>query len=410
MAEIGNDQLTTDIKAVKTLMRNNEKAQEIKGGRVLIVGFGREGKSTRAWLAKHRPECSVSIADAKDGDIYLREISSFDTVIRSPGVSPDKLIAATYITTATNIFFSNVLGTTIGITGTKGKSTTASLIAHILSKHYKDVRLCGNIGYPMLDALEHATRDTVFVIELSSHQLVDIRYSPHIAVLLEVVPEHLDYYPDFAAYKRAKENIFQFQKSGDYVVRGEKGGEMFESTLRGNAKNITAAVKVARLMNVPQGVIASALKTFTPLPHRLEFVGEIAGVTYVNDSLATIPEATIHALNALGGDVATLIAGGFDRGVSYDALGKRLAQSTVTTLILFPDTGKKIRCAVELAQPNPSIRFVEVRTMKDAVKAAKKYTPKGAMCLLSPASASFNLFADYEDRGNQFRTIVNKSG
>ena len=162
-------------------------------------------------------------------------------------------------------------GNTIGVTGTKGKSTTTSLIAHILSAAHKDVRLVGNIGKPMLDEVDNSTADTVFVIELSSHQLVDIRYSPHIAVLLNIVPEHLDYYPNFASYKRAKENIFRFQQPGDHLVRNEKATVPFVTKLLGNAENISAAVKVARLMHIPDVDIVRLLSTFSPLPPPFSF-------------------------------------------------------------------------------------------------------------------------------------------
>jgi len=383
--------------------------KEIRGTRVLIVGYGSEGKSVRSYLTKNEPGVSVDVTDQKDGTQYLSMLDAYDTVIRSPGVPPYAFTTRAWVTTATNIFFSQAQGMTIGVTGTKGKSTTASLIAHLLRATYADVRLCGNIGYPMLDALKKATKDTVFVVELSSHQLVDVRYSPHIAVLLSVVPEHLDYYPDFAAYTRAKENIYRFQGRNDRLIRSEKNDERFDSSLMGNDENIAAAVRVARMLSVPEATIRAALKTFIPLPHRLELVGTFGGIQYVNDSLATIPEATIHALDALGSRVATLIAGGYDRGIPYDQLGNRLVKSSVQTLILFPDTGKKIQHAVVSASAVHAIRFVPVNTMEEAVCAAKKYTPKDAICLLSPASASFNLFTNYEDRGNQFCTLVRTS-
>lgn len=378
--------------------------EEIRGNSILIVGYGREGKSAEAWLTNHYPHAKITVSDS-----WHLPKKTFDTVIRSPGVSPYALRAPGYITTATNIFFSRVQGVTIGITGTKGKSTTTSLIAHILSGCFLDVRLVGNIGTPMLDELDTSTKDTIFVIELSSHQLVDMRYSPHIAVLLSIVPEHMDYYPDFESYKRAKENIFRFQKSGDHLVRSEKTGEQFTTKLLGNQENIAAAVRVARLMNVPEETIRKQLASFTPLPHRLEFVGEFRGIRFYNDSLATIPEATIHALESLGPHVSTLIAGGYDRNLSYETLGVYLAKSSVKALILFPDTGEKIEKALDVHRVS-GITYHDVSTMQEAVRLAYKHSPKGKICLLSPASASYNLFRDYADRGNQFKEWVKKLG
>ncbi len=389
------------------------ETSEIRGKSVLILGYGREGKSVHAWLEKHYPAMRIGIADKqRDGEKYLAHLRDYDTVIRSPGVSPYLPEIARfvkdggYLTTATNIFFSRAKGVTIGITGTKGKSTTSSLIAHILSALNPDVRLVGNIGTPMLDELESATPETIFVIELSSHQLVDIRYSPHIAVLLDIVPEHLDYYPDFSAYKRAKENIFRFQGRNDHVIR-ESSQYSAPTKLVGNQKNIAAAVAVARFMKVPERVINKQLATFTPLPHRLEFVGEYNGIRFYNDSLATIPQATMHALAALRDDVATLLVGGYDRHLDYSELGAYLKRHPVANLILFPDTGEKIWAAVPEDAKN-RMRAFPVGSMEEAVTLAYTHTHKGKICLLSPASASYNLFRDYADRGEQFTEWVRR--
>ena len=378
------------------------RMNEIKGSSALIIGYGREGKSVESWLKLHYNTMRIAVSDSTS---IPKE--AFDTVIRSPGVSPYTLHVSGHVTTPTNIFFSLVSGRTIGVTGTKGKSTTASLIAHILSAVYPDVRLVGNIGVPMLDELDSSTKDTVFVVELSSHQLSDIRYSPHIAVVLGIVPEHLDYYPDFDSYRRAKENIFRFQKPGDHIVRNGKERVPFKTNLLGNEENISAAVSASRLMKVPEEIIRKQLLSFVSLPHRLEYAGEFCGIRFYNDSLSTIPEAAIHALDALGPDVTTLIAGGFDRGLSYEVLGKRLAKSSVRTLILFPDTGEKIWKSI----PKKSlIKKFDVHSMEEAVRIAKVQTPEGKICLLSPASASFNLFRDYVDRGEQFKEWVKRLG
>lgn len=454
------------------------KTPEIKGKSVLILGYGREGKSIHRWLMTHYPDMRVGIADRRvktdsttgeidngaavyNGEGYLFHLDEYDTVVRSPGISPylpevsEYIKKGGHVTSATNIFFSLVRGTTIGITGTKGKSTTSSLIAHILSSAIKDVRLAGNIGEPMLDSLDTADANTVFVLELSSHQLLDCRYSPHIAVMLGIVSEHLDYYPDFLSYVNAKGNITRHQVAGDYFVynpthtyvreiakttaanhvrfgadktselqtyiqRGiimvnAKDGEspvinLADVPLLGNVENVLAAVTVAQLMDVPVISIAAAITPFQSLPHRLEYVGEYRGVRFYNDSLATIPQATVHALEALGPDVVTLLAGGYDRSVDFTELGAYLRSHFVPTLILFPDTGEKIWEAIGEVQQDYPIQKFEVSSMEEAVRLAYKHTPQGKICLLSPASASYNMFRDYEDRGNQFKTAVRELG
>jgi len=437
------------------------KSAEVHGTKILILGYGKEGKSVEKWFHTHYPECTIHIADKQSaGSGYLDALASYDTVVRSPGI-PERLPeiqqymkSGGHVTSATNIFFSVVKGTTIGITGTKGKSTTTSLIAHILSAHFSDVRLAGNIGYPMLNSLESSTQDTKHVLELSSHQLLDCRYSPHIAVLLAIVPEHLDYYPDLSTYANAKANIFRRQRANDslvynpdhtlvhelaahtksrkftYVTRSDDRAHtniqnriitlekelesipvipLSEIPLLGNIENALAAVTVSDLMGVPPRVIASAIRSFQPLPHRLEHVGVFRGIRFYNDSLATIPEATIHALESLGRDVSTLIAGGYDRHLQFDALGAYLRQHPVQTLILFPDTGKVILDAIGMSKPNQNNPFM-VHSMEEAVRIAFDRTPPGKICLLSPASASYNLFKSYEDRGNQFKEQIRLQG
>lgn len=454
----------------KSTMRTPKTHSEIRGTSVLIAGYGREGKSVHAWVKSQYPAVRVGIADTREltqeeisgaalftGADYLSHLSEYDTVIRSPGISPfapkiaSYLARGGYMTSATNIFFSLCPGMVVGVTGTKGKSTTASLIAHILSRRFPDVRLVGNIGVPMLDCLAGATPKTVFVSELSSHQLYDIRYSPHVAVFLPMAPEHQDYYPDIKTYAEAKTHIAAYQGADDVLVYDGSNQEIVdllrnfpaqrrlyasspetteavrfegdalavrdtvvvkreEISLRGNNHPILAASAVSDVLGVSADVLAAALRTFAPLPHRLELVGEYNGVRYVNDSLATIPEACVHALDALGTDVATLIAGGYSRGLSQEVLALRLVHSHVKSLILFPDTGEQLRAALQAADPKSPIQTHAVYSMEDAVRLAVSLTPKGKICLLSPAAASFNLFRDYKDRGEQFAMWVKKLG
>ena len=446
-------------------------------GSVVVVGYGREGRSVHRFLLSAGLATEVAIADRNpvqpvapaarvhQGPGYLEHLNPYDTIVRSPGVPTGlpELTAARAagkcVTSATNIFFERSPGRIVGVTGTKGKSTTSSLTARVLAGGLADVRLVGNIGKPALDDIEGATEDTLFVMELSSQQLDDALRSPTVSVVLAVVPEHLDFHGDFEAYLDAKANIVRYQAAGDHVVfnpghptaatiaglsagtpvrfssadrpsldcyvkedqivaRYRAGGmaEIMPASAvpllgAGNLENVLAAVSVATIFEVPPPVIRAALESFTPLPHRLEFAGERQGIRFYNDSLATIPQAVIHAMKALGGDVTTLIAGGHDRGVSYDELASYLSSSSLRALILFEPVGERLWRAVEATNRGAGrLKRYDVSSMADAVRVAFEVTPQGGICLLSPGAASFGSFRDYEDRGNQFKALVASHG
>ncbi|HEB13513.1 MAG TPA: UDP-N-acetylmuramoyl-L-alanine--D-glutamate ligase [candidate division CPR3 bacterium] len=402
------------------------KLSELKNKKILVLGFGREGKDTYDFLKKKGLGSVIGIADIKEdlqkeeatmhlGSSYLKAIGEYDIIIRSPGIPLSKiqehLTSQQTLTSQTEIFFSNMKGTIIGITGTKGKSTTASLMYEVLKKEGVRAHLIGNIGKPVLEFLYNNSEDDVFVYELSSFQLATLKISPHIAVFLNLYEEHLDWHGTFKEYAESKANITRFQTIKDYIifnkeddkvkaiVDGSKAQKIGFKENRG--KNMAASKEpillVAELFGIPQKTAEKTVQEFKGLEHRLQKVGTYNGITFYNDSLATIPEATIAALDILGEDVQTLIAGGLDRGVSYEELGKRIQESNIETLILFKDTGDKILRAV-----NNNIKHIFVDSMEEAVENAFKATNNGRICLLSPASSSFNLFKDYEDRGNQF--------
>ncbi|MCP6726673.1 MAG: UDP-N-acetylmuramoyl-L-alanine--D-glutamate ligase [Patescibacteria group bacterium] len=403
------------------------KLSELKNKRILILGFGREGRDTYAFLKKEGLGSVIGIADKREniekedatmhlGSSYMKAITEYDIIIRSPGIPlnniQEYLTEKQTLISQTEIFFSNMKGSIIGITGTKGKSTTASLIYEVLKKEGIQVHLIGNIGKPVLQFLQNSSTDDVFVYELSSFQLAALKISPHIAVILNLYEEHLDWHGNLEEYIKAKTNITRFQTADDYlvfnkeddkvkaIVDGSKAQKIGFKENRG--KNMAASKEpillVAELFGIPQKTAEKTIEEFKGLEHRLQKVGTYNGITFYNDSLATIPEATIAALDILGKDVQTLIAGGLDRGISYEKLGKRIQNSKIKTLILFPETGKKILQAID----NPAFKHIFVDTMQEALNAAFVETENGKICLLSPASSSFNLFKDYEDRGNQF--------
>lgn len=379
--------------------------------KVLILGFGREGKSVLNYYIKHYPQIKVDTADKNEGENYLDKLQDYDVIIKSPGIPylPEIKEAQKQgkaISSATQIFFNYFKGQIIGVTGTKGKSTTASLIYDVLKKGGIDVHLMGNIGKPALDILDQLDKNSVVIYELSSFQLEDLDKSPHIAVITNIYLEHLDHHGNFENYKAAKFNITRFQTEKDYLIYNkdvavESNAKKMPFIPTNNLDDSIPAKYIGKLFGIPQEIVNKAIEDFKPLPHRLEFVGEFKGVKFYNDSLATIPQATIGALQALGENVETLITGGFDRGVNYSVLGKVIAKSKIKTLILFPETGEKIQKTVK-----NTVKSFNVNSMKEAVKLAFENTSKGKIVLLSPASSSFNLFKDYADRGSQFKKFV----
>lgn len=438
----------------------------LKNKKILIVGKGIEGKAIEAYLRLHLRGGKVNIVDQKDGDDYLDNQKNYDIAIKSPGVKPE-LIKIPY-TTVTNIFLSNTKGKVIGITGTKGKSTTSTLIYKMLKKQGLDAYLGGNIGKSPLDFIDNLNDNSWTVLEMSSYQLNDLKISParharlqgvagrpHIAVVLMITSEHFDYHKTQQNYVDAKRNILRFQTPQDFAVINKDYPASHESDVyakgkvflisrkrevgngcfvgkdsvwisrdgkkekiigidrikllgKHNLENVCAACMAASLSGVSKANIAEVLEEFGGLEHRLEFVGEKKGVFFYNDSLATIPQAAIEALEALP-DTETLIAGGYDRGLDYSDLGQYLNKGQIKTLVLFPMTGKRIWdevCKV-ISEGNRPEKF-DVTTMEQAVRIAKAKTAPGKICLLSPASASFGTFKDYKDRGKQFAQEVLK--
>ncbi|MBU2505043.1 MAG: UDP-N-acetylmuramoyl-L-alanine--D-glutamate ligase, partial [Candidatus Omnitrophica bacterium] len=291
---------------------------------VLILGYGKEGQATRKYLRRKFPRLDVEIADEKLNSKYSEKQKNFDMAVKTPGISK-RFVSIPY-TTATDIFFSEIKNKNkiIGITGSKGKSTTTSLIYGILKEAGKKVQMLGNIGEPMLKSLmKPISKDEIFVLELSSYQLDDTHFSPDIAVVVSLFPEHLDYHSDIEKYYNAKKNIINFQEKDDFFIYNPKYKRLAtwakksrskaipfnqkiplndsEIPLLGehNKENIKAAVTVAKLLNISEKIIKKAIKKFVPLPHRLEFVAEFRGIKFYDDAISTTPESTIMAIKSL---------------------------------------------------------------------------------------------------------------
>jgi len=478
------------IKASRSLKTHPVRSaiilEEIKNRTTALLGFGVEGQSTYEFLRGRFPAKPLVIADKQPlekldirpdvlellrrdsaaevncGDDYERALGQQEIIIKAPGIpfTHPALLAAesrgALVTSHLEIFFELCdRRRTIGVTGTKGKSTTSSLLHKILLTAGMDALLCGNIGEPPLSKIEGASADTLFVLELSSYQLERLKTSPHIAVLLNIVPEHLDYHKDFQAYVSAKENIARFQDEGDFLVfnydyqlpaeiarrtrahvfpfsltsavrpgcftaggaiRFSDGREerellaVSDIPLLGefNRQNVLAAVVAASILGARPEAVRDGVRDFKSLPHRLEFVGEYDGVLFYDDSISTVPECTLSALSALGPSVQTLILGGHDRHLDYSDFARKLFSTGVENLILFPPTGRMIWAAIEAADNGAAERFkvFPVETMEEAVRIAFAHTTRGRTCLLSPASPSYSNFKNYRARGEAFKSCI----
>lgn len=407
--------------------------------KVAIIGYGVEGKSAEAYWRAKGDEVTICDTDS--------DLTGYDLLVRSPGVHPSKLPEGAKVTSVTNEFMAVCPAPIIGVTGTKGKGTTSSLIAEMLKAAGKTVHLGGNIGVPALDLLPQIQSDVIVVLELSSFQLMDAKKSPHIAVCLMIAPEHLDYHSDEQEYWDAKGNIFAHQTSADvaiynknnqmamdlaYTSGGTKvpydaegvdksGAYVADEVIwyqdtricsvsdvallgRHNLQNVCAAVTAAWQETQDVSAIAQAIKTFRGLPYRLQEVRTLNNVRYVNDSIGTTPESTIAAVKAFT-EPKVLILGGSNKGASFTDMAQEIAASNVAGVVIIGQTGDQINGELTLAgYPENQIRRAE--SMQEAVMLCSQLAQSGAVVLLSPACASFDMFESYKDRGDQFNRAV----
>lgn len=429
---------------------------------ICILGYGREGKSTYRLISKYCMPKSVTISDLNSvdrelnsipdsvdiitGPEYQKSLDNFDIVFKSPGIvlekSPDNLECE--ISSETQVFFSVYRKQIIGITGTKGKSTVSSLIYHILKESGINTYLVGNIGIPVFDIAENVEENTVIVCELSCHQLEYMTVSPTDAVFLNLYEEHLDHYGSMENYYNAKKNIYLHQQEHDsllinsdiapaytkaysytisaenpyahiYVHDGvisEKEHEDYKIPvdkikLLGihNHYNIAVAYFVTSFY-VGKEAFEKALCTFNPLSHRLEYVDTVNGVRYYDDSISTACATAIEALKSIP-EAGTILIGGMDRGIDYNPLVEFLNTCNVN-IICMETSGKRIFDMIQNMNFNSLERVYYVPHLDNAVELAHKITPSGKSCVLSPASASYGIFKNFEERGNCFKKLVSE--
>ncbi len=439
----------------------------LDGKSILILGFGREGKSSLSFILKHREKLHIpglAIADRNEinldnfliepsviddlslktysGDDYLDAILSYDLVLKSPGISlkayTTDTIKAGVLAAWPNSEISGQIDlflrftkikNVIGITGTKGKSTTSSLTAHILENSGRNTYLAGNIGIPILDRWDEYSESDYMVVELSSHQLQFVQASPRLAAITNFYPEHLDHYVSYDEYLNSKLNIIRYQDEDGFFVLNEEDQELCKRsrdlirghvqrismkdglTYRGlnphlmgdhHAVDVALAAALCERLALSDEEIRAGISSFQGMPHRCEYLGEFDGIKFYNDSIATIPQATLFAIETLH-DVDTLIVGGMDRGLDYSHFIEELAGKNIPHILCLPETGTMLYEALEKKVPGRAVKLTE---LSEAVKMAFQLTEKGKSCLLSPAASSYHHWRSFEERGDEFRTLV----
>jgi UDP-N-acetylmuramoylalanine--D-glutamate ligase len=426
--------------------------------KIAIAGYGMEGKSNYEYFSKFGEVTIVdekaSKADLPDGALNLlgegvfEQLDGYDMVIRTAGLAPRKIKTDGKIWSATNEFMAKCPAAVIGITGSKGKGTTSSLIASMLRAAGQTVHLVGNIGVPALDVLEKIQPEDIVVYEMSSFQLWDLEKSPNVAVVLMIEPDHLDVHMDFDEYVDAKSNIRRFQTeddicfyhptnefsrriaqsnsyenshpyndSSDPVSVYEEDGNFVRNgsvicskdalQLPGahNIENACAAVSVVLSgFEIDRGAVEQGLRAFTGLNHRLKFVRNVNGVSYYDDSIATTPGSAIAAIHAFD-QPKIIILGGSSKGAEFDELAEMAANGNVKLALLIGSEASKIEAAL-VAENVPFKNLGSDMTMNEVVSEAKAAASEGDVVILSPACASFGMFKNYSDRGDQFIAAV----
>lgn len=441
--------------------------------KIAILGYGEQGRSALEYWNTSDNEVTVcdqntieslpSGVKTQFGSNYLNDLDRFDVLVRTPSLYPQEIVndnpenpdILDKVTTVTDEFFRVCPAPIIGVTGTKGKGTTSTLIATILQKAGKNVHLGGNIGIPPLDMLKNNIQPMDWVVlELANFQTIDLHHSPHIAVCLMVVPEHMDWHPDMYDYVRAKQQLFVHQSETDLTIydtenlyseeiadvspgfkltyqvppvgvepdetdgayvkgshiymQGHKVCSTHDVALLGrhNLENVCAAIAATwQVIEGNKKAIKETVKTFTGLPHRLEIVRNYKGIAFVDDSFGTTPDTAIVAMASFR-QPKIMILGGSDKKVSFSQLAQKVVESNVKHVVAIGDTGPKIADAIAVLKTVKDVPITVLPQsvkMPDILQTALTHAVKGDAILLSTGCASFGMFANYKDRGEQFK-------
>ena len=438
--------------------------EKLENKNIAILGFGKEGKSTYNFIRRHSDQL-LTILDKRDilssnpylkddknlniitGDNYLDNLDKYDIVLKTPGIAMlDTDLTNVNITSQLELILEIDRKNVIGVTGTKGKSTTSALLYSVIKDQNDNTFLLGNNGTPILDYIEQIDDESILVIEASSHQLEFVECSPHIGVILNLYQDHLDHTGTLEKYHNDKMHMFKYQENNDIAIYDGDNEYLINLVAKNNykanlysfrvgtksdiyimdnkiyyndeiiydgdnkrnlignhnLKNIMVVLLISKLLNLDISRAADVINSFKPLEHRLENIGTFNEITYYDDAIATVPEATINGINAIG-NVDTLIFGGMDRSIDYNKFIDFLNNCNISNLIGLPDTGHTI---CNILKDKCTKNLFLVNTIDEAVDLADKYTKKGYSCLLSPAASSYNSFKNFEEKGNYFKSVV----
>ena len=423
--------------------------------RIVILGFGMEGQSSLHYLlslnisnrilvadqnpeVKSHPLLQANHIEVLTGKDYLSWIHADDFIIKSPGVQLRRYRPELSSHSQTSLFLEKYGSQIIGITGTKGKSTTSTMMFKILKAQNKKAFLVGNIGQPAFDMISQIADDSWIVYELSAHQLQCVKQGPRMAILLNLMPEHLDYFNTVDEYYHAKLHLFANQTPPSFAFIHEKTKNKVECSiiahpplnselrdqqlyLRGESilssqdliyllghhhlENIQALIELVLFLKLDLDEALNTIKDFHPLPHRQELLGEKNGIRFVNDSISTIPESAIQAVNAIK-NVDYLILGGLDRGIDYSLLAEFLGRQSFSKVYFLGKAGKSILNELRENEVFMHFRFQWNESLYDLEDELLQL--KSGTVLLSPAAASYDHFKNFEERGDYFRHIFSK--
>ncbi len=407
------------------------------GKHIVYVGEGKERSSFEKFAGEYLQAASFEAIVAKTPEEYAVKLTEKDAentiVVKAPSI-PGHSMKTSY-TTVTRVFFdcARQLGAkTIGVTGTKGKTTTASLLAHTLKNAGLDGRLCSDEGMPMLESLSQVTNETVLVVELSSYELAELAQSPDAAIITNLHKDRVDYHGSLEAYLEANRNIMRTMNEENALIYNPETEvilhwlaeskvrpmpidlseevDMTKAMLIGdhNKYNYLMVKKAATLFGIAPAACIASLATFEPVRHRLQPVRTVRGITFVDDAIGSTPEATVAGIKALihnRGPVGCVMLGGVDRDYDYTELVQLLYRVGIPKLVFFPDTGPIIDALIHDVEGYEPDTF-EATDMDEAVKWAAENTPSGSICLLSTAAPSTILWRSFEEKGSLFQKAV----